>query len=77
MQAKEAALSGVTDHVEDPAYLPASMKTTPYMIFFAFYISLSGWMINFDLTYGGTVLQMESFRKNLWQLFAGLQACAP
>ena len=38
-------------------------KVTPLMGFFAFCIALSGWMLNFDISYSGTVLQMESFNR--------------
>src|SRR4051812_23729152 len=52
----------VVEHDENPNRLHATLKTTKRIILFSFWIALSGWMVNFDLGYGGTVLQMASFR---------------
>ena len=59
---KKSSDGGTVEHEETTAGRPPLMKTTGYMIMFFFWISLSGWMVNFDLGYGGTVLQMTSFR---------------
>ncbi|KAF2174235.1 hypothetical protein M409DRAFT_16498 [Zasmidium cellare ATCC 36951] len=41
-----------------------SLPTTPLVVFFALFIALGGWLLNFDLTYSGTVLQMSTFRSS-------------
>lgn len=54
----------ITEHDEQPSgVLSKSLKATTYMVVFAIWIALSGWMVNYDISYGGTVLQMESFQK--------------
>ncbi|KAF3389864.1 hypothetical protein DPV78_011613 [Talaromyces pinophilus] len=40
---------------------PRQQKTTTFMVLFSFYIALSGWIYNFDLTFGGFVLIVESY----------------
>ena len=45
------------------AQLSSSLAVSRYMMLFAGYIVLAGWMVNYDISYGGSVLQMESFRK--------------
>lgn len=39
-------------------------KISWFMLFFVAWIGLSGWVLNFDLGYTGTVLQMLPFRKS-------------
>ena len=55
----------MTEHVEehDLTMRSSTIKTTPWMVFFAFYIGLSGWVVGFDNGYGGVVLAMPSFNK--------------
>ena len=56
---------GVVEHVEEHQITMRSstIKTTGWMIFFAFYIGLSGWVVGFDNGYSGVVLAMPSFNK--------------
>ncbi|EXJ64254.1 hypothetical protein A1O7_00590 [Cladophialophora yegresii CBS 114405] len=49
---------------------PSSQKATKQMILIALYVSLAGWIFNFDLGFGGTVLQMAPYRKSFGR-------CAP
>ena len=51
-------------HVERQRYLRSNLKVTPLMVGLMFWIGWSAWMINFDLGYGATVLQMQAFQKS-------------
>ncbi|KAK5046101.1 hypothetical protein LTR84_008558 [Exophiala bonariae] len=54
------------DHVENnmqDSSPVVEQKITKVMICFAIFIFLSGWIANFDLGYGGTVLFMEPFNR--------------
>lgn len=54
---------GISEHNENASvYQISTLRTTGFIVFFSLWISLSGWMVNFDLGYGGTVLQMSSFK---------------
>lgn len=46
------------------------IPTTTYIIVFSAWVVLGGWMVNYDLGYGGTVLQMGPFR-------ASFGSCSP
>ncbi|OQU97867.1 hypothetical protein CLAIMM_03744 [Cladophialophora immunda] len=46
---------------------PSGQRATKQMVLFSLFISLAGWIFNFDLGYGGTVLQMQSYRKSFGQ----------
>lgn len=59
---KEASVA-MTQHNENLVQFRSNLKTTTFMVIFSFWIAISGCMVNFDLGYGGTVLQMESFRR--------------
>ena len=48
-------------HHEGQEFLRANLKTTPRMIAFVSVIAWSAITLQFDLTYGGTVLQMNGF----------------
>ena len=56
-----------------------TLRTTKFMTFFSFWIALGGWIVNFDLTYTGVVLQMNafnaSFGKCATSLTTGLETC--
>ncbi|KEF51622.1 uncharacterized protein A1O9_12257 [Exophiala aquamarina CBS 119918] len=55
----------MVEHDDQPTVnLSSSLGVSSFMAIFAIWIALSGWMVNFDISYGGTVLQMESFRKS-------------
>ncbi|KAK5207548.1 hypothetical protein LTR72_007196 [Exophiala xenobiotica] len=56
--------SRVEDAPSATAYVPSDQKVTKQMIFFSAYIALAGWIFNFDLGFGGTVLQMAAYRKS-------------
>ncbi|KAK3045494.1 hypothetical protein LTR09_012924 [Extremus antarcticus] len=64
METPEKATATHGEHTEELPALQASqnIRTTRYMVFFSFFIAMSGWMVNYDLGYGGTVLQMAPFR---------------
>ena len=51
-------------HDENQRFLRANLKVTPLMIGLAFWIAWSAWNLNFDLGYGGTVLQMQAFKNS-------------
>ena len=52
----------VKDHDHhDPANL---LTVTPLVVSFSAIIGLSGWLIQFDTSYAGTVLQMETFQSS-------------
>lgn len=38
-------------------------RVTPFLVFFSLWITLSGWMLNFDVGYTGTVYLMQPFNK--------------
>lgn len=38
-------------------------SVTPFLVFFSVWTALSGWMLNFDVGYTGTVYQMQAFNK--------------
>lgn len=51
-------------HHEHTALSPdLTLNVTPLMIFFSIWIGLSGWVLNFDIGYSGTVLRMEPFNR--------------
>ena len=56
--------AATTKHVEHATLSrELTLKVTPLMIFFASWIALSGWVLNFDIGYTGTVLRMEPFNR--------------
>ena len=63
-QHEEAATLDVVQHREH-ATLSSDLTTrvTPFLIFFSLWVGLSGWLINFDIGYSGTVYQMQPFNK--------------
>ncbi|KAJ9607335.1 hypothetical protein H2200_008408 [Cladophialophora chaetospira] len=48
----------------------SSQKATKQMVFISLYVALAGWIFNFDLGFGGTVLQMAAYRESFGR-------CAP
>lgn len=40
------------------------LRTTKFMVFFAAWVGLGGWLINFDLGYTGIVLQMQPYNRS-------------
>ena len=38
-------------------------RVTPFLVFFSLWIGLSGWVLNFDIGYSGTVYQMQPFNR--------------
>lgn len=38
-------------------------RVTPFVVFFSLWIALSGWVLNFDIGYSGTVYAMQPFNK--------------
>ena len=61
MSPTKSTPAAVADHSEVPGYLRQTLKSTKFMIFFAFYIGFGTLMVNFDLGYGTSVLQMQGF----------------
>lgn len=53
-------------HVEDRDVSASgtTLPTTARVMFFAVFVGLGGWLLNFDLTYSGTVLQMNAFKSS-------------
>ena len=51
----------VVTHDEDPAYLRDNLKMTRFMVIVALWLGAGAWMLQYDLSYGGTVLGMEPF----------------
>ena len=56
----EEAVHGRTATAGEP---DTSQKTTWYMIVFAIWVCLFGWLANFDSAFGGIVLVMEPYKK--------------
>ena len=50
-----------TQHHEGTGPLAFNLQVTRFQVIFAIWIAWSAWMVNFDLGYGGTVLQMPAF----------------
>ena len=59
----------IMEHIEEKgAMFPPTPKlannTSPFMVFFAVFVGMGGWIVNFDLGYSGIVLQMTSFNRS-------------
>jgi MFS transporter, SP family, sugar:H+ symporter len=52
---------GHRDHLDLSKDLTS--RVTPFLLFFSFWIALSGWVLNFDISYSGTVYAMPPFNK--------------
>ena len=61
---KTTPTTAVTKHLEHATLnSDLTLKVTPLMVFFSIWIGLSGWVLNFDIGYSGTVLRMEPFNR--------------
>ncbi len=60
---KLETLDEVQHHEHNNLSDDLTSRVTPFLVFFSLWIGLSGWVLNFDIGYSGTVYQMQPFNK--------------